>query len=127
MGICRRICLIVNGLVVLLSHVADQFEHFVGVAPFVVVPRNELDKVFVEHDAGVGIEDGGVAVADEVGRNDWVFGVAEYAFEFIFGGEFHSGLDFIVGGGSFKTAGEVHDGNVQRGHAEGHAGKFALQ
>ena len=35
--------------------------------------------------------------------------------------------NLLVGGGLLQTAGEVHNRNVQGGHAEGHAGELALQ
>ena len=123
----RRICLCDSEVVVLFGHVADQFQHLVGITPLVVVPRDELHKVVVEHDAGVGVEDGGVRVAHKVGAHHALFGVAEHALQLVFGSALHGSLDFIVSGRTLQAAGEVHDGNVQRGHAERHAGETALQ
>lgn len=50
-----------------------------GVAPLVVVPGDELDEVLVQGDTGLGIEDGGVVIAVEIGGDDVVLGVAEDA------------------------------------------------
>ena len=50
-------------LVVHSVHVGDEIQNLVGVAPFVVVPRNELDKVVVQHNAGRFIKDTGMGIA----------------------------------------------------------------
>ena len=58
-----------------LGHVGEQVEHAAGVAPLVVVPADELDEVVVEGDAGLGVEDGGVGVAVQIGGDNIVLGV----------------------------------------------------
>jgi hypothetical protein len=50
-----------------------------GVAPLVVVPRDELDKVVVQRDTGLGVEDGRVGVANHVRGDDVVLGVGKNA------------------------------------------------
>ena len=45
-----------------LGHLLDEVDDAVGVAPLVVVPRDELDEVVVERDARLGVEDGRVQV-----------------------------------------------------------------
>jgi hypothetical protein len=62
-----------------LGNVAEQVDDTAGVTPLVVVPRYQLDEVVVEREASLGIEDGGVGVADQIGRDDLVLGVGEYA------------------------------------------------
>jgi len=46
-----------------LRHVAEEIQDTTAVTPLVVVPRNELDKVLVQADAGLGVEDGRGRVA----------------------------------------------------------------
>lgn len=62
-----------------LGDVHQEVENTTGVAPLVVVPRNELDKVLVQGDTGLGVKDGGAVVTAHVRRDDLVLGVAEYA------------------------------------------------
>ena len=45
-------------------------QDLVGVAPFVVVPGEKFDKVFVNHDAGAGVEVAGVGVAEKIERDN---------------------------------------------------------
>lgn len=61
------------------GNVGDEVNNTVGVAPLVVVPGDELDEVLVQGDTGLGIEDGGVVIAVEIGGDDVVLGVAEDA------------------------------------------------
>ena len=56
-------------------HVLQQINGLGGVTGFVVIPGHDFDKVVVEGDARLGVEDGGVAVAQEVGGNDGLIGV----------------------------------------------------
>lgn len=56
-----------------------EVEDTAGVAPLVVIPRDELDKVLVERDTGLGVENGAVWVTIQVGGDDLVLGVSEYA------------------------------------------------
>lgn len=60
-----------------LGDVGDKVEDTAGVTPLVVVPGDQLDEVVVEGDTGLGIEDGGVGVAVEIGRDDIVLGVSQ--------------------------------------------------
>ena len=45
-----------------LGHLLDQVDDAVGVAPLVVVPRDDLEEVVVEGNARLGVEDGRVQV-----------------------------------------------------------------
>jgi len=47
-------------------HVFNEVNNFAGICPLVVVPRYELDKVLIEHDAGVRIKDACSRIGDEV-------------------------------------------------------------
>src|SRR5438477_10153299 len=64
----------------LLCHCEHQVDHAIGIAPLVVVPRNNLEEVGVELDSGAGVEDAGARVTQEIGRNDLFVGVAQEAF-----------------------------------------------
>ena len=65
-----------------LGNVGEKVENTAGVTPLVVVPADKLDKVVVEGDTGLGVEDGGGLVAVEVGGDDVVLGVSENAYEY---------------------------------------------
>ena len=106
----------------------DEVDNLVAVAPFVVIPRDQLDEGGGQLDAGSGVEDGGAGVGDEVGGNDGVFGVADDALPALgLGGFLHRLLDLVHGGGGLEVDGQVNDGDVSGGHAEGHAGQLAVQ
>ncbi len=56
---------------------ATEVNNSVGVSPFVIVPRNDLDKVGVQGDTSVDVEDGGVGVSNEIGADNFISGVSE--------------------------------------------------
>lgn len=64
-----------------LGDVGDEVKDTAGVAPLVVVPGNQLHKVLVQGDTGLGVEDGGVGVAVHVRRDNVVLGVGQNACE----------------------------------------------
>ena len=105
----------------------DEHENLVGVAPLVVVPGNQLDKLVGQRNAGLGIKDGSMAVMDEIGRNHVVLGVAQDAFQLALGSGLHCGADLLVGSGLLQVDGQVNNGNVQGGYTESHAGQLAVQ
>ena len=110
-----------------LSHVGDEFENLVGVADFVVVPRNNLHERVGESDTSLSVEDRRAGVAEEVAGNDCVFRVAEYAFEFAFRSLLHSGADFSVSSGLSEVHREVNNRNVKSRNAHRHTGEFAVE
>jgi len=62
-----------------------------------VLPRDELDEVLVERDAGFRVEDGAEGRRDEVRRDDGIFRVAEDALETsLLTGRLHRRLDLVV-------------------------------
>ena len=97
------------------------------VAPLVVVPGDELDEVGVEHDAGIGIEDGGAGVGLEVGGHEGLVAVSKDTLHLTLGLGLDGGADLLVGGGLGEAGGEVDDGDVDGGDTEGHAGELALE
>lgn len=115
------------GVARLLGDDAAHLNDLVGVAPFVVVPGADLDEGGVELDAGLFVEGGGAGLATEVGGDDGFVGVAEDALEFALGGLLHGRADLFVGGGLLKLAGEVDEGDVGGGNADGHAGELAVE
>jgi hypothetical protein len=57
----------------------EKVENTAGVAPLIVVPGDELHEVVVQRDTGLGVEDGRAWVAVQIGGDDIVLGVSEYA------------------------------------------------
>lgn len=94
---------------ILLGGIEEQIADTVGVAPFVIVPGNDLDKLLVKHDTSVGIEDARGVAADEVSGDDAVFGVLDDASKGSVGGLLHGGFDLIVGGLLLETDDEIDD------------------
>lgn len=70
------------GLGILLGGVDEQVADTARVAPLVVVPGDELDKVRVQADTGRSIKDRRVSLADEIRRHDVVLGIADDALRF---------------------------------------------
>ena len=110
-----------------LEELLGQVGGAAGVAPLVVVPGDELDKVLVQLDAGAGVKDRGGLVADEVGRDDGVLGVVEDTLELVLGSLLHGSLDGLVGSTLLDTGSKVDNGDVGGGHTHGHARELAVQ
>ena len=68
-----------------------------------------------------------MAVADEVGGDDLVLGVAEDALELVLRRLLDGRLDVVVLGRLGQAHGQIDDRHVGGGHAERHAGKLAVQ
>jgi len=90
-------------------HGGDEVDETRGVAPLVVVPRDELDEGRGEHDASSSVEHGGARLADKVRRDDLVLSVANNALGVRLRCELDLRLDLVVGGGGFKLTREVDD------------------
>ena len=114
-------------LVVDTVHVLDEAQDLVGVADLVVVPADHLHEGVGQGDAGLGVENGGVGVAQEVGGHNGFVGVIQNALQLVLAGLLHGGADLIVGGGLAQVHGQVHHGHIQRGNAHGHTGQLAVQ
>ena len=104
----------------------QQVTQLVAVAPFVVIPGDQLHEVAGQSDTSFGIEDRGAGIAGEVGGNNRIFGVAHDALQFAFAGFFHRRADFIIGNILGQTAGQVYHGNVQGRNTHGHTGQLAV-
>jgi hypothetical protein len=57
------------------GRLTEKIQNTARVAPFVVIPGDELDEVVVESNAGLSVEDGRVVVAVQVGGDKVIFGV----------------------------------------------------
>ena len=97
----------------------DEVADTARVTPLVVVPGDELDKVGVKLDTGVGVEDGGVGVANEIGRYDSIIGVAEDTLVLALGSLLDGLLDLVIGSRLLETNDEIDDGDVESRHTEG--------
>ena len=68
------------------GHILDELHHLVGVADLIVVPGDHLYKGVGEGNAGGGVEDGGAGIAQEVGGDHGVLGIAQDALQLALGG-----------------------------------------
>ena len=123
----RTAFVVVRLLVADRVDILGEVEHLVGEAPLVVVPGDELDKVGVQADAGVRVEDGGVGIGAEVGGDDLLVGVSQDTGHRALGGLLDGGADLIIAGALLEAAGQVDDGDIGAGDTHGHAGQLALQ
>jgi len=114
-------------LLVLLGSEQEKFTHAAGVAPLVIVPRNELDEVRVELNSGRGIKDGGGGVADEIGRDDCLLSVCDDALVFVLGSMLYDSLNLIVGCTLLSANDEIDDGYVESGDTERKTGQLAVE
>ena len=106
----------------------DEVNELIGITPLIIIPSNELYEMIVEHNARVCIEDGSSLIMIEIGGNNCILGVADDAGEFFaLACRLHCCLDLIIGGGLFKYAGEVNNGNIYGGHTHAHTGKLAVK
>src|SRR6266481_373239 len=105
----------------------DQVAATAGVAPLIVVPGQDLDAAVTDDFGVLGIHDGGIRIALEVGGDELFFGVSKNTFHWSAGGSFQGGVDGFFCGGLVDENGQVHDADVGRGHAHGVAVEFALQ
>ena len=63
---------------------------------------------------------------DEVGRDDFVRGVFEDAFQIRLAGFLHGRADLFVAGFLHSLHREINDRDGRRGHTEGHAGELSF-
>ena len=105
----------------------EQTHDHVGVAVLVVVPRDELDEVVVEHDARGLVEDAGAGIGDQVGGDHLVGGVADDALHVGLARVTDGVADIGIGRAGLEVRGQVDHGHVGGRHAEAHAGHLALE
>lgn len=61
-----------------LCNVCEKVKNTAGVAPFVIIPGDEFDEVFIEGDTGLGIKDRGMAITVQVRGDDFILGIGKY-------------------------------------------------
>ena len=106
---------------VLFGNVDQEVADTPRVAPLVIVPGDQLDKVLVQLNAGLGIEDGGRRVADEICRDDLLLGILDDPFVLALGSSLDGGLDFIIRSLLLEANDEVNDRDIEGGDTEGKA------
>ena len=57
----------------------QQLHHRSAVARFVIIPPDQLDKVVVQRDSGLGVENARVQTAVEIRRYYVIFGILQQA------------------------------------------------
>jgi hypothetical protein len=62
-----------------LCDVCEKIKDTARITPLIVVPGDKLDEVLVERNTGLGIKDGGVVITVQVGGDDFILGIGEYA------------------------------------------------
>src|SRR6185369_7981982 len=95
----------------------NEVDHAAGVAPLVVVPRDHLQEVAVQHLGQQGIDDAAVGIAQHIARNHGILGVGQDALEFAFGRGFQCGVDRFRGGGFVQNGDEIDYRNIRGGDA----------
>mmetsp|Transcript_27200 Transcript_27200/g.50953 ORF Transcript_27200/g.50953 Transcript_27200/m.50953 type:complete len:388 (+) Transcript_27200:52-1215(+) len=112
------------------NHVHQEVNHTVGVAPLVVIPRNDLEEPLlalqVVLQRGLGVVDGGVHVVNEVRGHQLLVGIGQNALHVALRGGLQQAVNLLNGGVLLRSEGEVHHRDVRSGHAEGHAREFAF-
>ena len=60
-----------------LGDVNTEVKNSVGVSPFVIIPRNNLDEVGIQGDTSLSIENGAVSISNEVRADNFIFSVSK--------------------------------------------------
>ena len=107
-----------TGLGVLLGSEGNEVADTAGVAPLVIVPGNELDEGVGKLNTGLGVEDGGVGVADEVGGDDSLVSVLDDALVLALRCSLDGSGDLVVLGGLLEADDEIDDRYVEGGDTE---------
>lgn len=110
-----------------LLHEHDQVGEAARVAPFVVVPRNDLGEASVLHRRVFGFDDGRVRVALEVRRHEWLFAEGENTAKPALRGFLEVGAQSFGRGVFFENGCEVHYRDCGGGHAQRVACELALE
>ena len=89
--------------------------------------ENSMKVVVSQVNTCVGVEDRCAGIAEEVARNDCVFGVAEHAFELAFCSLFHGSADSLFCGGFSEVDSQVDNRYVESGDTHRDTGQFAVE
>eukprot|EP01083_Nonionella_stella_P156417 506545_1 len=104
-----------------------EVDNTAGVSPLVIVPGNKLDERRVEHDSGLGIEDGRTRIRLEIGGNKGLVTVSKNSLHLTLRKSLDVGADLLVSGLLGELGGKINNGNVDGGYTEGHSGKLSLK
>src|SRR6266403_4012051 len=105
----------------------DEVAATAGIAPLVVVPGQDFYAAVADNFGVFGIDNRGIRIPLEVGRDEFFLGVGEDALHRAIGGGFQRGVDGFLSGGLVDKDGQVDNANVGRGDAHGIAVELALQ
>src|SRR6266567_1725433 len=105
----------------------DQVAATAGVAPLIVVPRQNFHAAVADDFGVFGVNDGRIRIALEVGGDQLFFGIGENALHRAVCGGLQRRIDRVLRGGLFDENGQVDDADVGRGDAHGVAVELALE
>ena len=75
-------------------HMLNEAQDLIGIADLVIIPGDHLHKGVGQGDTGLGVEDRGVGVAQEVGGNHSLVGIIQDTLQLTLGGLLHGGAGF---------------------------------
>jgi hypothetical protein len=107
-----------TGFSILLGSKGNVVANTAGVAPLVVVPGNELDEGVRKLDTGLGVKDGGVGVANEVGGDDSLVSVLNDTLVLALRGGLDGSRDLLVLGRLLEMDDEIDDRDIKGGDTE---------
>lgn len=108
-------------------NIFGEIKHSVGVAPFIIVPCNDLVEIFVQGDACMNVQDWGMSIMADIRGDNFILWIAQNSLHGSISSLIDSLADVIISALFLSFEGEVHDGNVDGGHSEGHSSNFPFQ
>mmetsp|Transcript_27918 Transcript_27918/g.41391 ORF Transcript_27918/g.41391 Transcript_27918/m.41391 type:complete len:568 (-) Transcript_27918:151-1854(-) len=102
-----------------------EVDNTAGVSPLIVIPSDELDKVRVEHDTSLSIEDAGAGVSLEIGGNKGLVRVSKESLHLSLRHSLNVSTDLLVGGSLLKLTGKINNRNVNGRNTECHTGELS--
>ena len=113
-----------------MTHVTDQINNTVGVTPFVIIPRDNLEEALfvgkVVLESSLRVIDGRTLVMDEVSGDEFFLSESKNTTEISGGGTLQEAIDFLDVGVAGSGEGEIDNGDVGSGDTEGHTGELTL-
>merc|ERR1719422_1707039 len=107
-------------------HVDRQIDQAIRIAPLVVIPGHQLHKVVVQRNASAHIEDRRGLAANKICRHHFILCPVQDSCHVTSGGLLHRCNDVVILGGLLQAASQVHNRDVWRRNAEGHASQLAV-
>src|SRR6266702_183403 len=105
----------------------DQVAATAGVAPLIVVPRQNFHAAVADDFGVFGVNDGRIRIALKIGGDQLFFSEGENALHRAACGGLQRCIDGLFRGGLFDENGQVDNADVRCGHAHGVAVELALQ